>query len=287
MKIPDNSLASFLRFFRESLVDVFDEHELQANLQEVFKHYFNLSRTDLVLEKSKSFTESEILTIFRVVKELKTGKPLSYITGFKEFYGLNLKVTPDVLIPRPETEELVDWILNEYTDAPIKILDVGTGSGCIALALKKNMPSANVTAIDFSNNSLKVAKENTLLLNLEVDYIKMDFLNEQFQGKYDLIVSNPPYITEKEKSAMGANVLDFEPHAALFVKDDPLIFYRRLMQRAKDHLQPNGSMYWEINQFYADALIELLKENNFREIELRNDINNNPRMIKCKIPSEE
>ena len=283
MKIPDNSLASFIRFFKESLIDIYDEQELEANLHEVFFHYFNLKRTDLILDKNRNFAESEILTIFKVVKELKTFKPLAYIIGYKEFYGLYLRVTPAVLIPRPETEELVNWILKENKDAPINILDVGTGSGCIALAVKKNLPSSNVTAIDISNESLAIAKVNAAQCNLEVEFKQIDFLNDKLNGKFDLIVSNPPYITEREKSAMHLNV---EPHTALFVKKDPLVFYKKLMQSAKEHLQPNGSMYWEINQYYANALLALLKEKKFREIELRNDINNNPRMIKCKVPIE-
>lgn len=285
MKIPDNSLSSLMGYFKQSLSDLFEERELDANLREYFYQAFGLNRSDLLLSKDLAFSESEMLKVFSAVKKLKTGQPLAYVLEQKEFYGLKLKVNESVLIPRPETEELVDWIIKDVgSDAKLQILDIGAGSGCIALALKKNLSASKIWGIDNSMDALEVARENSKELKLDVEFGKMDFLNEGPEGLFDLIVSNPPYIAKEEENTIEKNVLEHEPYSALFVKKDPLIFYRRMMEYSMDHLRKSASMYWEINQKYAEELLDLLRQKNFRNVELRKDLNDNYRMIKCMPP---
>jgi len=217
---------------------------------------------------------------------LKKHVPIQYILGETEFYGLPFRVNDSVLIPRPETEELVDWIRSENNrNEALNILDIGTGSGCIAIALKHEFPNAAVEAFDISDKALETARSNAGLNKLDVEFSKVDILNVADQSKkWDIIASNPPYIPELEKSEIEANVLEHEPHLALFVPDnDPLLFYRHIALFAKKQLNPNGKLYFEIHRDYGKECMELLASLGFSEIELRKDISGNNRMIRSVI----
>lgn len=213
---------------------------------------------------------------------LKDQKPVQYILGETEFYGMKFFVNENVLIPRPETEELVEWILNDAKSENLKIIDIGTGSGCIPIVLKKHRPNWELVAMDISEKAIETAKNNAEYHQTEVKFIQNDFLSVDFEnlGKFDIIVSNPPYIGETEKNLMDDNVVKYEPHTALFVPDeDPLLFYKRIIEFAQQNLNPNGKIYVEINQNLAKETQELF-EKSFPNVELRKDISGNYRMIK-------
>jgi len=229
--------------------------------------------------------------LFKIYEKLIQGIPLQYILGETEFYDLIVKVNPSVLIPRPETEELVDWalitsrIINGETEI-LKLLDIGTGSGCIAISIKKYIPLADITAIDISEAALNIARQNADLNQVEINFIQDDIFKptnlELINSKYDLILSNPPYVTEAEKDQMLDNVLNHEPDIALFVPDnDPLVFYRAITDFALVHLKINGFLFLEINEKFGQETLNLLKKKGFKEIELRQDMGGKDRMIKA------
>jgi release factor glutamine methyltransferase len=246
--------------------------------------------------KIKAFPEIEVSNektaqLEYIATELSAGKPLQYVLGHTEFYGLLFKVNSSVLIPRPETEELVEWVLSSADGSlPVRVLDVGTGSGCIAVAVKKNLAGANVTAIDISAAALRTAKENALLNNAEVDFMQADILSpgvELNSLKFDIIISNPPYVTLADKMLMHRNVTDFEPHTALFVpENDPLIFYKAIAFYASVSFNSNGFLFFEINEGYGDEVVSLLQENRFENVELRKDMSGRDRMVKAFWPGE-
>ncbi len=282
MKISDNTLAAVQNYFIEQLSAEFEENELKVHFRLVMKHYFNFSSTDLVLNRNHRFSESELLKVIFCVKKMKLHQPLAQIIGETEFYGLKLIVNEHVLIPRPETEELVDWIIKDASKQSISILDIGTGSGCIPIALKKHLQNASISAYDISEKALEVAKRNAQINEVEVNFKKVDILNSDVDKsmKWDIIVSNPPYITVSEKLKMDKNVLDYEPHLALFVEDtDPLLFYRKIIEFSKKHLKKDGQLFFEINQYLSKETLELLQKH-FKVIELRKDINGNDRMVR-------
>ncbi len=308
MKVIDNRAVSVYAFFRKELENLYPMEEIETFLFFSFSEYFGFSRSDMVLKKELRLSESELLKFFRVIRKLKLHVPIQYIFGNTEFFGLKFKVNEHVLIPRPETEELVDWIVKEklkVTSSTSQVLDIGTGSGCIAIALKKNLPEAEVYALDISENALAVAKENAELNNAEIHFLQGDILEFYRKGaktqtknaeektfaplrlsgekRFDLIVSNPPYITETEKDAMHPNVLDHEPHTALFVPDnDALLFYRAILDFAKENLAAGGKVYFELNSKYAGEVAELANEKGFVNDEIKKDINGNSRMLRCK-----
>ena len=217
------------------------------------------------------------------LEQLKQQRPIQHILGYEHFCGLRFKVTQATLIPRPETSELVEWIASEETGAP-HILDIGTGSGCIAISLAKKIPGSKVSGWDISPEALSIAKENNCLNNTNVQFAQVDILTHQSaQETFDIIVSNPPYIKEEEKSGMEANVLDWEPHTALFVPDsDPLLFYRTIAQKALAMLAPGGKLFFEINRAYGKETCEMLASCGYTRIELRKDFADNDRMIKAE-----
>ncbi len=223
--------------------------------------------------------ENPSIPFEEIISRINQGEPIDYILGYTYFYGLKIEVSKDTLIPRPETEELVEFILNEnQTRSGLKILDIGTGSGCIALALKSNLVNAEVTALDVSNNAIEIAQRNTVQLDLNVNFIHLDILNENLWSQlanYDIIVSNPPYIPQEEKTDMTTSVLDYEPHLALFVENDPLIFYKQILKFATFHLNPKGLVYFETSQ-----TIQLEEYEGF-QIEKRKDLSGNWRFLKC------
>lgn len=295
MKVIDNRAVSVYALFRKELENLYPPDEIETFLFFSFNEYFGFTRSDMVLKKELRLSESELLKFFRVIRKLKLHVPIQYILGNTEFYRLKLKVNEHVLIPRPETEELVDWIVEEskVQSSKLKVLDIGTGSGCIAIALKKNMPEAEVYALDISENALAVAKENAEKNNAEVHFLQGDILTNSLihypdnyrdtNSPIQLIVSNPPYITEKEKSAMSANVLDHEPHTALFVPDnDALLFYRAILDFAKEKLAAGGNVYFELNSTYAAAVAELAAAKGFINCSIRKDLNGKERMLRCE-----
>lgn len=271
----------------KKLQNVYSLRECSTIFFSTLMHILNKSKTQVRLLQVKhyTFTPSEEKEFHFILDELAQEKPLQYIIGKTDFYGLSLKVNQQVLIPRPETEELVDWIICEVKKEykpDMKILDIGTGSGCIAIAIKKNLPHAKIYAIDISKKALEVASENTRLHNLKISFKQKDILTDlkNDDEKYDLIVSNPPYITPKEKKEMRKNVLAYEPHSALFV-NDALAFYKRIAKLGIEHLTEGGSLFFEINQYYAAEIEGMLKKLNYKKIELRKDLQGNYRMIRA------
>lgn len=273
--------------FKQGLGNVYDANEIESITLMVINEITSLSKSQI-----KAFPEKEITTdasgkLESILTRLQTGEPVQYILGYTEFYGLPFKVNPSVLIPRPETEELVEWALTTLDNsmtANANILDIGTGSGCIAISLKKNRPSASVFAIDISTKSLETSTQNADLNKVKVNFIHDDILNPKSDidhPKFDVIISNPPYVTLYDKTQMHINVTDFEPHTALFVpEDDPLIFYKAISDFALNNLTDNGLLFLEINESLGNETVELLKTKGFKNIELRKDMSGRDRMIR-------
>lgn len=261
----------------------------------LMSHITGLSTAQLLAEPNLQLTEEQQIWMNDAICRLGNNEPLQHVLGYSEFYGHRFKCDGRALVPRPETEELVEWIMSNWSTAnsqqsTVKILDIGTGTGCIALSLAKELTNRMVTALDISEEALSLAKENAKLLEVEnVDFIRGDILNIETQNiaslqKYEIIVSNPPYVRECEKADMEANVLDYDPHTALFVTDnDPLIFYRAIGKFALTHLTPNGALYFEINQYLGQETCDLLIGLGYKNVELREDINGNARMIKATL----
>ncbi len=240
-----------------------------------------MKRIDLALQPDLVFSENDLVTWETIIYQLQQQIPIQYILGTTSFYGLEFFVNENVLIPRPETEELVEWMLSEPFNSPVKILDIGTGSGCIAIALAKNLPNAEIFAIDISEPALITAKRNAQLHKTNVTFIQKNILEtEDLAQQFDSIVSNPPYVRNLEKAEIKKNVLEHEPHIALFVNDeDPLLFYRKIAVLARKNLKENGQLFFEINQYLGKETVALLEELGFKNIVLKQDIYGNDRMI--------
>ena len=285
MKIPTNKIRTVIKYFKDQLFDIYSADEIQAFIWLSFKHYLNISPTDLVIKQDENISESELLKFHFVVKDLKKHKPIQYILGETQFYGLKIKVNPSVLIPRPETEELVDWIIKDASTEKeeLNILDICTGSGCIAIALQKNLPHTKIKAVDISESALETAKNNAILNQAEIFFAREDALSGlKSENKYDIIVSNPPYVREEEKQFMHKNVLQYEPPIALFVEDNnALKFYRSIASWAFHNLTEKGKLYFEINESKANELADLLQYLGYKKIDIRKDLNNKHRMIRC------
>lgn len=268
--------------FIEKLAPLYDVLEAESFFYILLEDFYQMKRIDLALQPDFVFTDQEISRWNQVLEKLEKEIPIQYILGKAHFYGLEFEVNENTLIPRPETEELVEWIVkkNEFK-GKIKILDIGTGSGCIAISLAKNLPDAEVFAIDVSGKALETAKKNAFTNEANVVFMQRDILKtEDLEQNFDLIVSNPPYVRNLEKDEIKKNVLEYEPHLALFVEDDDaLLFYRKISELAQKNLKVNGTLYFEINQYLGTEMIDLLKAKNFNEIELRKDIYGNDRMI--------
>ena len=285
-------LANYKLKFLQELSPIYDEMEAASFFYLILEHLHQLKRIDLALNPEIEISESDIDQWERLLSGLKMEKPIQYLLGETEFYGLKFKVNENVLIPRPETEELVELIIVESQKSKVeslKILDIGTGSGCIAISLAKNLPNAEVFAIVVSEKALETAKENAASNGVEVTFIQQNILeitNLTFDlglSTFDLIVSNPPYVRMLEKEEIKPNVLEYEPHLALFVEDnDALIFYRKIAELAQKNGFPNGQLFFEINQYLGKEMMELLEKMSFKNIELRKDIYGNDRMIKAE-----
>lgn len=285
------TLAQAEKYYIEHLTDLYDMNEARSLALYAIGHICGISRSQILLNKNKELSLQDETSLQLLLDELKTGRPIQYVIGETEFYGCWIKVDPSVLIPRPETEELAAWIIqeteirNRKTDKEIKILDIGTGSGCIPIALKKHLPNAEVYGLDVSAEALETALKNAVLNKTEVKFIQGDILDADlsFPDKsLDIVVSNPPYITESEKKDMHHNVLEFEPEGALFVPDtDPMLFYRHIIIFSKAHLKKNGLLFFEINERFAPETQHLLQENGFSEIEIKKDLMGKARMAKA------
>ncbi|MDC1312508.1 peptide chain release factor N(5)-glutamine methyltransferase [Flavobacteriaceae bacterium] len=272
--------------FTTVLQGVYDKEEVHCFFYILCDFFLQYSRFEVSMSQDTVVSETNIARFEKVLLRLKTQEPIQYILGTTEFYGLTFKVNEHTLIPRPETEELVDWVLSNLHDQDrvLDILDIGTGSGCIAISLAKNIPTARVSGIDISEKTLEVAQENAVKNQVLVSFCKKDILETTaLKNKYDVMVSNPPYVRQLEKKAMNANVLDYEPGLALFVpNEDPLLFYRKIAQLALVSLQTRGWLYFEINEYLSKEMDVLLKDIGFANIEIKKDFREVPRMIKCQ-----
>jgi release factor glutamine methyltransferase len=273
--------------FLEDLSVWNDPMETESLFYIVLEKLHNFKRIDLALSPDLEVSESQLVQWIDIISELKTQKPIQYILGETEFFGLNFKVNENTLIPRQETEELIQWILDDLkTKVKIDstILDVGTGSGCIAISLSKNLPKAKIFALDVSQDALKVASKNAVLNQCSVTFLHQNILEvEDLNLELDILVSNPPYVRNLEKDEIKPNVLQHEPHLALFVEDnDALLFYRKIGLIAQKNLKENGYLYFEINQYLGQETLNLVKEQGFKNCELRKDIFGNDRMIRCQ-----
>jgi release factor glutamine methyltransferase len=278
-------MRTTIQYINSELGGIYPVSEIEGFTRIIFEAVCGLSFTEQVTKKLEQISLSDFEKIKAIISRLKNFEPIQYILGETEFYGLKLVVNQSVLIPRPETEELVQWIIKSKLPEHSRILDIGTGSGCIALALKIELKNAEVFGVDISENALEVARLNAIKNNLEVDYFQADILRwEESEWKtFDVIVSNPPYIRESEKQQMHSNVLNFEPENALFVPDgDSLVFYRAIATFAKKHLFESGLLFFEINENLGSEMYEMLIDSGFSEIEIRKDINGKNRMICCR-----
>src|SRR5690554_204977 len=284
-------LKDIQSIFHKELDVIFGVNEVGSFFNILISHHLKLNRIALVLNPELTISKEEEQPLFDALSRLKLQEPIQYIIKETEFFGLPFKVNENTLIPRPETEELVEWIVHTMSMReeikPINILDIGTGTGCIAISLAKNIPNAKVYAVDVSGEALKVAKLNAELNKVDVSFYKVDILNEaswdlEFKNlKFDIIVSNPPYVRNLEKIEIKNNVLKYEPHLALFVEDDkPLQFYNAIADFAVDNLTENGLLFFEINQYLGKETKQLLQDKNFADLELKLDVFGNNRMLK-------
>ncbi|WP_298263989.1 peptide chain release factor N(5)-glutamine methyltransferase [uncultured Lutibacter sp.] len=280
-------IQEFKQLFFKELSEIYPQTEIQSFFNLLIKHQLKMDRVEIALHPNIIIDKVALAFLQNALTTLKKYIPIQYIIGETEFFGLPFKVTNDVLIPRPETEELVHWVIKDHLDkvqnSKLKILDIGTGSGCIAVSLAKNLPNTSVYALDISKEALKVAEENSLKNNVAIQFITEDILSlKKLPHQFDIIVSNPPYVRELEKNQMQQNVLGNEPHLALFVKDEnPLVFYDKIADLAKIHLKKNGTLYFEINQYLGEETVQLLHQKGFKEIQLKKDIFEVNRMIKA------
>ena len=281
--------------FNKSLKHLYPTSEIDSFFFLILEEYMGLKRIDIAL-KSDFLIDKKSLNLMQIAtKQLEQEIPIQYIIGKTEFFGLPFHVNKEVLIPRPETEELVEQVLKKVSliktcntsknetikEKQLKVLDIGTGSGCIAISLKKQLPSSEVSALDVSNKALRVAKKNALLNNVDISFVHQDILKTNDLDKlYDVIISNPPYVRELEKKEIKNNVINNEPHLALFVDNkNPLLFYNKIAELAKKFLIKNGQLHFEINQYLGKETIKLLAEKGFKNIQLKKDIFGNDRII--------
>ena len=317
------TLKELKKFIFDALSEIHPKTEIDTFFFILIEEKLNLQRVDTVLKPHLIISDVKLSELKIIIKRLQKEEPIQYILGKTEFYGLPFMVDENTLIPRPETEELVAWIVKEVQEKRIKnkdvitninkkslsILDIGTGSGCIPISLSKNLENVFISAIDISKKALKIAEQNAVLNNAYINFIEMDILKsdslnviankmKQSQNKkeiispkilgddmkFDIIVSNPPYVRELEKVEIKNNVLENEPHLALFVDDEnPLVFYKKIANLAKQHLSKNGLLFFEINQYLGTETIKMLAQKGFTGIHLKKDLFGNDRMIKASL----
>ena len=292
------NLLQLKSLFIDELTDTYPKEEILSFYYLLIEGLLQLQKKEVFLEPTIKLSTQHLSEFKNSIALLKQEKPIQYLLGSTEFCGFTFKVNENVLIPRPETEELVHWICSDRISdisnqkdsgsSQTSILDIGTGSGCIAISLAKKCPNSEVSALDVSKNALITAKENAIANDVAIHFIEQDILNLPRKlnttvfKKYDIIVSNPPYVREMEKQEMQNNVLQNEPHLALFVdNDNPLLFYNKIAEFAKENLTENGLIYFEINQYLASETATLLEQKGFNRIEIREDIYGNKRMLKA------
>lgn len=297
------TLKNFRTYFTDALKEIYPNTEIDTFFFSLLEEKLNLQRVDIVMQPDYLIADANLSELKIILKRLQKEEPIQYILGNTEFYGLPFKVNKNTLIPRPETEELVEWIIKEVKELQsnkiakldayiipkkneeksLSIIDIGTGTGCIPISLAKNLNNVKISAVDVSSEALKVAQQNATLNTVDVSFLEMDILEtKELPQQYNLIVSNPPYVRELEKTEISNNVLENEPHLALFVKDDnPLIFYSKIADLAKSHLKKDGLLFFEINQYLGKETIEMLKQKGFKTIKLKKDLFGNDRMVKA------
>ena len=277
--------------FNEELVKLYDKEESDSLFYFALDHVTGMKRNEVLLNASGEIQGTQLAGLTALLKQLSLGVPIQHIVGEAEFYGMKFRVNESVLIPRVETEELVDWIIKEeanlFRTENRNILDVGTGSGCIAISLKKHLTGSKVSALDMSPAAILVARQNAEQNGEStIDFIEADIRYFSCATKYNVVVSNPPYITQEEKMEMHENVLRYEPHIALFVDDqDPLLFYKAIADFSLSNLEAGGSLFFEINQAYGPETIDMLEQKGFKEVVLRKDMQGKDRMIWCRLPN--
>lgn len=287
MKVASNRIKDVLDFFHDQLDNLYGSGETDAIAKSVFEYYLNIKRSEFPVKLNENINQSDLIKVYDAAKELATGKPLQYILKEAWFYNLKFKVNEHVLIPRPETEELVDLIVKENGNAS-SFLDVGTGSGCIPVSIKSVNQKANVSACDISKDALKIASENATVNKTEVHFVETDILNSNeternIISSFDVIVSNPPYIKISEKESMHKNVKDFEPHLALFVNgNDDIIFYKKIIDLCDQKLNREGRLYFELNPLTSDHVKEYAEASGiFKSVELIKDLSQSVRFLKA------
>jgi release factor glutamine methyltransferase len=278
-------LNNIIKEYHRKLLSLYPPQEIQSIIGLVMETYLKISKVEISLKRHDEVHEALQSVLMDILKELETGKPVQYIIGDTSFYDMNISVNPDVLIPRQETEELVQWIVTDarHVSEKFRILDIGTGSGCIAIALANELKDARISACDIFRKALDLAKENAKRNDVQVNFFKMNVLKQNLlPDQFDIIVSNPPYIPNSEKMRMHRNVLEHEPISALFVPDkEPLLFYEAIAGFSLNHLSQNGTLYLEIHEKYGKEVVHLLKKASFSNIQLKKDINGKDRMVKA------
>ena len=297
------TLKNFRTYFTDTLKEIYPKTEIDTFFFLLIEEKLNLRRVDSVMQPDFLIADAILSELKIIIRRLQEKEPIQYILGNTDFYGLPFKVNKNTLIPRPETEELVEWITKEVTELQsnkvakldidvistinkektLSILDIGTGTGCIPISLAKNLSDVEISAIDISSKALEIARQNATLNKVDVSFLEMDILEtRELPQQYNLIVSNPPYVRELEKVEISNNVLENEPHLALFVKDDnPLIFYSKIADLAKSNLKKDGLLFFEINQYLGKETVEMLKQKGFNMVELKKDLFGNDRMVKA------
>ena len=276
------SVSSIIQLYRQDLSPLYPKGEVESFIALAFEDVLEYSRVDLIMKADEEIPFQYMERFFGILESLRKYQPIQYILGRTVFYGLPIQVNSHVLIPRPETEELVHWILKDTWKEGITVLDLGTGSGCIALALKDHLKKAVVQGADVSIEALNVAKQNAVANSLAVDFFQFDIISQESLGfmKYDLMVSNPPYVRMSEKEWMEKNVLNHEPHPAIFVdEEEPLIFYRKIVDLAEGHLKKHGKLFFEINEAYGPHVVQLLEDRGYKDVILKKDYNGKDRMV--------
>ncbi len=279
-------------YFKDELLGYFPEDEILSFFFLLSEYHLGLKRIDISLDPQQTIDTTQYDAFHNAIQRLKTYEPIQYILGETEFYGLTFKVDTNVLIPRPETEELVDWIIQDHKAShPKKLLDIGTGSGCIAISLAKHFGDAEVYGFDISDEAMSMAAENAILNHVDVEFVIYNILKRSYiqledeEPLFDIIVSNPPYVRLHEKELMAPNVLNYEPHLALFVEDEnPLLFYKHIAQFGTHNLKSKGRLYLEINESLSDSVMQLLTDFEYVSLELKQDIMGKDRMIKAIKP---
>ena len=289
MFVKGNNLKDVKAYFSSKLADKFSQSEINLMIKLIVCKRLDVSQSEYLIGHNLLFSESDLLYVREVVQRLLNNEPFQYILGEVEFYGVELKVDKRALIPRPETEELVDWVVMcENMPPDARILDLCAGSGCIAFAIKSQVPDGTITAVEYSDDALALIEENCQKTGLDIGQQSMDVLNKEEYSRFekfsfDVWVSNPPYIPERDKELMHKNVLEHEPHMALFVEDDdPLVFYRCIAEQARVYLKDQGWLYFEIHEGLAEDVIGMLRMLEFVNIELRKDLQGKDRMVRAQ-----